>query len=59
MNNGQLLTEWYFQFCYPCPDAAQCNTEQKCLACFEQSGLPVAEVMPEPTTEELLWQYYQ
>lgn len=59
MNNGNLLTEWYFRFCYVCPDAAKCETEEKCVACFAQSGLPVEEAMPEPTTEELLWQYCQ
>lgn len=59
MNNGNLLIEWYFKFCYPCPDAANCETEEKCLACFADNGLPVELARPEPTTEELLRACYQ
>lgn len=58
MNNEHLLTEWYLRYCYPCLDAAHCDTEEKCLACFDLTGLPVDGVRPEPTTEELLRQYY-
>jgi hypothetical protein len=57
--NEQQMTEWLLRFCYPCPDAARCETEADRLACFAAFGLPVERVRPEPTTEQLLWRYYQ
>jgi|GEM_PF-858864 len=58
-SDGNRLTEWMLRFCQPCADAARCETEAKQLACFADMGLPVERVRPEPTTEELLWLYYQ
>lgn len=50
-------TRNYLQFCYTCLDAHKCDTEAKCMACWEEKGLAAMEEEKEPTTEELLMLY--
>jgi hypothetical protein len=57
METQNLFTVNYLKFCYTCQDAHQCDTEGKCVACWEEKGLLNKEAKVELTTEELLRQY--
>ncbi|MFC4102271.1 hypothetical protein [Paenibacillus xanthanilyticus] len=45
------------QFCYTCHEAHECDTERKCIACWEALGIEDEAVEAEQTTEELLVLY--
>ncbi|MCR8659870.1 hypothetical protein [Paenibacillus endoradicis] len=50
-------TKNLLQFCYTCPDAPNCETEEKCRACWTENELQDEKLEANLTTEELLRQY--
>ncbi|GKU78855.1 hypothetical protein [Paenibacillus sp. L3-i20] len=55
-----VITKNMIQYCYTCPDAHKCDTEEKCKTCWEAKGLLKKEDLKEQlTTEQLLTLYAQ
>ncbi|MCR2804064.1 hypothetical protein [Paenibacillus soyae] len=58
---NQKTTKNLLQFCYTCAEAHTCDTEKKCIACWEANGLLNHQEEDkegrELTTEELLVLY--
>ncbi|MFF2888301.1 hypothetical protein [Paenibacillus sp. NPDC057967] len=53
-----VVTENMIKYCYTCPEAHKCDTEEKCIACWEEKGIITKEDLEETvTTEKLLKQY--
>ena len=38
-NFNEQITRNFMQLCYHCDDAHRCDTEQKCMQCWEEQGL--------------------
>ncbi|MNZ65654.1 hypothetical protein D3C78_838520 [compost metagenome] len=51
------FTRNYLQFCYTCLDAHQCDTEGKCVACWDDKAQAAADEEQAITTEDLLRLY--
>ncbi|MFB9324856.1 hypothetical protein ACFFSY_02730 [Paenibacillus aurantiacus] len=49
-----LTTRNLLQFCYTCQEAHECDTERRCIACWQANGTWVEPANAERTTEELL-----
>ncbi|TVY01444.1 hypothetical protein [Cohnella terricola] len=59
MEDKQVYTINYLKYCYTCQHAHECETEGKCVACWEEKGLlnKDGEKPHAVTTEELLRAY--
>lgn len=58
-NRESEITKNMIKYCYTCEDAHKCDTEEKCIACWEAKGIMKKEQKDELTTEELLREYAQ
>ncbi|MBH5317578.1 hypothetical protein I6N90_07155 [Paenibacillus sp. GSMTC-2017] len=53
-----VITKNMIQYCYTCPEAHKCDTEEKCITCWEEKGLLKKEDLEEQlTTAQLLTLY--
>lgn len=52
------LTTFMLHYCYTCKDAHQCDTERKCLECFEAKRAEVDKKQEADPTTKQLFTYY-
>ncbi|OZB91219.1 hypothetical protein [Paenibacillus sp. XY044] len=56
-NRLRDLTTFMIHYCYTCPEAYECTTEEKCLACWKAKQADIEEKLETKTTEKLLREY--
>lgn len=57
-NKYNVITHNMIQYCYTCPQAHECDTEEKCIACWIEKGLIKKEDLQETLTTEKLLKLY-
>ncbi|MFD0587382.1 hypothetical protein ACFQZE_05175 [Paenibacillus sp. GCM10027627] len=57
-NKYNIVTEKMIKYCYTCPEAHKCDTEEKCIACWKEKGLLNEEELKELETTEGLLKLY-
>lgn len=51
------LTRFLLHHCYTCPNAPECDTEERCLACMEEKRAQAEEEQGQRATRRLLNEY--
>jgi hypothetical protein len=49
-NRHAIITKYMIQYCYTCEKALECDTDEKCIACWEAKGLIEKGELQEPLT---------